>query len=199
MALPAMPRDAPINRQSRPFARIDSRFLEEVTWNIRATCTACRSDNNHRTEKAGDALCDAITWALPQSGSRPRVPRPDPRHAVYLDAVSESGDGYVEAYLGEVSKFPALEPDEEATLVEAVREGDEAARRRLIESYLCLVVDIARDYEGQGLRLLDLIQDGNLGLARAVGSYDEGDFSEYAAWCIRQSITTGIQAFRELL
>lgn len=99
------------------------------------------------------------------------------------------------AYLAEISKFPALTQDEEASLAEAVQGGDEAARRRLIESYLCLVVDIASDYEDEGLRLIDLIQEGNLGLARAVGSYEQatGDFSEYAAWWIRQAITAGMK------
>jgi RNA polymerase primary sigma factor len=99
-------------------------------------------------------------------------------------------------YLAEVSAFPLLPRDEEVRLAKAMEAGDTSARRKLIEANLRLVVAIARKYEGNGLRLPDLIQEGNLGLARAADRYDwrKGfKFSTYATWWVRQAITQAIQ------
>jgi RNA polymerase primary sigma factor len=99
-------------------------------------------------------------------------------------------------YLAEVSAFPMLTRDQEVRLGKAIEAGDEEARRKLIQSNLLLAVSIAKKYQGNGLRLLDLIQEGNIGLARAADRYDwrRGfKFSTYATWWVRQAITQAIQ------
>ena len=102
-------------------------------------------------------------------------------------------------YLAEVSGFPLLSREDEVRLGKAIEAGDHDSRRKLIESNLLLVVSIAKKYEGQGLRLLDLIQEGNIGLARAADRYDwrKGfKFSTYATWWVRLAITRAIQGPR---
>lgn len=94
-------------------------------------------------------------------------------------------------YLGEIGFSPLLTADEEVFFARKSRRGDEEARRRMIESNLRLVVKIARRYMNRGLALLDLIEEGNLGLIRAVEKFDPEKgfrFSTYATWWIRQTI-----------
>ena len=94
-------------------------------------------------------------------------------------------------YLGEIGFSPLLTADEEVYFARKSRRGDEEARRRMIESNLRLVVKIARRYMNRGLALLDLIEEGNLGLIRAVEKFDPEKgfrFSTYATWWIRQTI-----------
>jgi RNA polymerase primary sigma factor len=101
----------------------------------------------------------------------------------------------VRAYLREIGKVPLLTAEEEISLAKRIERGDPAARRQLIEANLRLVVSIAKRYVGRGMLFLDLIQEGNLGLMRAVEKYDwrRGyKFSTYATWWIRQAITRGI-------
>ncbi|HIR49649.1 MAG TPA: sigma-70 family RNA polymerase sigma factor, partial [Candidatus Faecimonas gallistercoris] len=96
------------------------------------------------------------------------------------------------AYLKEIGKFPLLTKDEEITLGLKVQEKDEKARELLINSNLRLVVFIARKYQNKGMDLLDLINEGNIGLMNAVDKYDPTmgyRFSTYATWWIRQAIT----------
>ena len=84
-------------------------------------------------------------------------------------------------------------------LGKAIEAGDHDSRRKLIESNLLLVVSIAKKYQGHGLRLLDLVQEGNIGLTRAADRYDwrKGfKFSTYATWWVRQAITRAIQGPR---
>ena len=91
--------------------------------------------------------------------------------------------------------MPLLTAAEEVSLAKALERGDERARRRLIESNLRLVVSIARRYSDRGLSFLDLIQEGNLGLMKAVERYDwrlGHRFSTYATWWIRQSVTRAL-------
>ena len=98
-------------------------------------------------------------------------------------------------YLSEVGFSPLLTPEEEKFFARKARAGDEAARRRMIESNLRLVIKIARRYMNRGLALLDLIEEGNLGLIRAVEKFDPEKgfhFSTYATWWIRQTIERGI-------
>ena len=104
-------------------------------------------------------------------------------------------DDPVRMYLKEIGKVPLLSADEEIKLAQRMEEGDEAAKKRLAEANLRLVVSIAKRYVGRGMQFLDLIQEGNLGLIKAVEKYDYRKgfkFSTYATWWIRQAITRAI-------
>ncbi|MBQ1418464.1 MAG: RNA polymerase sigma factor RpoD [Firmicutes bacterium] len=104
-------------------------------------------------------------------------------------------DDPVRMYLKEIGKVPLLTADEEMDLAQRMEQGDEEAKKRLCEANLRLVVSIAKRYVGRGMLFLDLIQEGNLGLIKAVDKFDwrKGfKFSTYATWWIRQSITRSI-------
>ena len=101
----------------------------------------------------------------------------------------------VKMYLKEIGKFELLKPEEEPILAAKILEGDEEAKQRLINANLRLVVNIAKHYVGRGMLFLDLIQEGNLGLKKAVDKFDYTKgfkFSTYATWWIRQAITRAI-------
>ena len=98
-------------------------------------------------------------------------------------------------YLKEIGRVPLLDAEREAELAKRMSEGDEEAKRELVEANLRLVVSIAKRYVGKGLFFLDLIQEGNLGLMKAVSKFDYTKgykFSTYATWWIRQAITRAI-------
>ncbi len=104
-------------------------------------------------------------------------------------------DDPVRMYLKEIGKVPLLTPEEEVDLAKRMSEGDEEAKRRMTEANLRLVVSIAKRYVGRGMLFLDLIQEGNLGLIKAVEKFDYTKgykFSTYATWWIRQAITRAI-------
>jgi RNA polymerase primary sigma factor len=104
-------------------------------------------------------------------------------------------DDPVRMYLKEIGRVPLLSADEEVELARRMEEGSEEAKRRLAEANLRLVVSIAKRYVGRGMLFLDLIQEGNLGLIKAVEKFDylKGfKFSTYATWWIRQAITRAI-------
>ena len=104
-------------------------------------------------------------------------------------------DDPVRMYLKEIGKIPLLTADEEIELAQAIEEGDEESKRKLAEANLRLVVSIAKRYVGRGMLFLDLIQEGNLGLIKAVEKFDYRKgfkFSTYATWWIRQAITRAI-------
>lgn len=106
-----------------------------------------------------------------------------------------SMDDPVKMYLKDIGKVPLLQPDEETELARRMIEGDENAKRLLSEANLRLVVSIAKRYMGRGMQFLDLIQEGNLGLMKAVEKFDYQKgfkFSTYATWWIRQAITRAI-------
>ena len=110
-----------------------------------------------------------------------------------LDGVSV--DDPVRMYLREIGKIPLLTYEEEAELAQRIVEGDEEAKQKLAESNLRLVVSIAKKYVGRGMLFLDLIQEGNMGLIKAVEKFDYNKgfkFSTYATWWIRQAITRAI-------
>ncbi len=101
----------------------------------------------------------------------------------------------VRMYLKEIGKVPLLSAEEELALAKRIEAGDEEAKKRLSEANLRLVVSIAKRYAGRGMALLDLIQEGNLGLMKAVEKFDYRKgykFSTYATWWIRQAITRSI-------
>jgi len=104
-------------------------------------------------------------------------------------------DDPVRMYLKEIGRVPLLSPEEEVSLAKRMEQGDEEAKRKLAEANLRLVVSIAKRYVGRGMLFLDLIQEGNLGLIKAVEKFDfrKGfKFSTYATWWIRQAITRAI-------
>ena len=110
-------------------------------------------------------------------------------------ADSFSTDDPVRMYLKEIGKVPLLSPEEELELATRMSQGDEEAKRRMTEANLRLVVSIAKRYVGRGMLFLDLIQEGNLGLIKAVEKFDHTKgykFSTYATWWIRQAITRAI-------
>jgi RNA polymerase primary sigma factor len=113
--------------------------------------------------------------------------------AVYLD--DDVADDSVRLYLREIGKIPLLSAEEELTLAKRVVAGDKKAKDEMAEANMRLVVSIAKRYVGRGLDLLDLIQEGNTGLLRAVEKFDPDKgfkFSTYATWWIRQAITRAI-------
>ena len=110
-------------------------------------------------------------------------------------AAEYSLDDPVRMYLKEIGQIKLLSPEEEVELAKRVSEGDQEAKNKLTEANLRLVVSIAKKYSGRGLHILDLIQEGNTGLIRAVDKFDwtKGNkFSTYATWWIRQAITRAI-------
>ena len=115
---------------------------------------------------------------------------------IYDELLKEvSMDDPVKMYLKDIGKVPLLQPDEETELAKKMMDGDENAKRLLSEANLRLVVSIAKRYMGRGMQFLDLIQEGNLGLMKAVEKFDYQKgfkFSTYATWWIRQAITRAI-------
>jgi RNA polymerase primary sigma factor len=133
----------------------------------------------------------SVVKAVVKPSSVPQVaPAPAP---VVEPAVRESYDGNTafNLYLREIGRTPLLTPAEELKLARKIRRGDKAAREHMIKANLRLVVKIARDYENYGLPLLDLINEGNMGLMKGVERFDPtkgAKLSTYAAWWIKQSI-----------
>ncbi|MBR3960869.1 MAG: RNA polymerase sigma factor RpoD, partial [Clostridia bacterium] len=112
-----------------------------------------------------------------------------------LNVDAMSLDDPVKVYLREIGRVPLLTSNEEVDLAVRIADGDEAAKKRLTEANLRLVVSIAKKYVGRGMYFLDLIQEGNVGLIKAVDKFDYTKgfkFSTYATWWIRQAITRAI-------
>ncbi len=109
--------------------------------------------------------------------------------------LSEISDDSIRMYLNEIGRFSLIDAEEEVRLGHLIQQGDQEARKRLAEANLRLVVSIAKKYMGRGLGLLDLVQEGNVGLFRAVDKFDPDrgfKFSTYATWWIRQGVTRAI-------
>ena len=119
----------------------------------------------------------------------------DEELAITADNVDAFADDSVRLYLREIGKIPLLTPEEEADLAARIVKGDKKAKDKMVESNMRLVVSIAKRYGGRGLDFLDLIQEGNTGLLRAVEKFDPDKgfkFSTYATWWVRQAITRAI-------
>jgi RNA polymerase primary sigma factor len=115
--------------------------------------------------------------------------------AITAENVDAFADDSVRLYLREIGKIPLLTPEEEANLAQRIVKGDKKAKDKMVESNMRLVVSIAKRYGGRGLDFLDLIQEGNTGLLRAVEKFDPEKgfkFSTYATWWVRQAITRAI-------
>ncbi len=136
-------------------------------------------------------IAEEATTAVPQKGHGKKKKEEMPEAFDLSDIYDDS----IQMYLREIGKVPLLNGEEEIDLAKRVTKGDETARKRLTEANLRLVVSIAKKYMGRNLGLLDLIQEGNLGLFRAVEKFDwrKGyKFSTYATWWIRQAITRAL-------
>ncbi len=119
----------------------------------------------------------------------------DEELAITTENVDEFADDSVRLYLREIGKIPLLSLEEEQELSQRVVKGDKKAKDKMVESNMRLVVSIAKRYGGRGLDFLDLIQEGNTGLLRAVEKFDPEKgykFSTYATWWVRQAITRAI-------
>ena len=119
----------------------------------------------------------------------------DEELAITAENVDAFADDSVRLYLREIGKIPLLTPEEEADLAKRIVKGDKKAKDKMVESNMRLVVTIAKRYGGRGLDFLDLIQEGNTGLLRAVEKFDPSKgfkFSTYATWWVRQAITRAI-------
>lgn len=115
--------------------------------------------------------------------------------AITAENVDAFADDSVRLYLREIGKIPLLTAEEEADLAQRIVKGDKKAKDKMVESNMRLVVSIAKRYGGRGLDFLDLIQEGNTGLLRAVDKFDPSKgfkFSTYATWWVRQAITRAI-------
>lgn len=123
-----------------------------------------------------------------QSAPEPEIDEPPTRSR---ERTSYDGDTAIKLYLREIGQVKLLTPQEEIELAARIKKGDKKAREQMIKANLRLVVKIARDYEGIGLPLLDLISEGNIGLMKAVERFDPakgGKLSTYGSWWIKQSI-----------
>ncbi len=144
-----------------------------------------------------DALLHVDEDALPELEELEEIEEVTEEEMNETEAMADtfSTDDPVRMYLKEIGKVPLLTPEEEQDLAKRMAEGDEEAKRRMAEANLRLVVSIAKRYVGRGMLFLDLIQEGNLGLIKAVEKFDYTKgykFSTYATWWIRQAITRAI-------
>jgi RNA polymerase primary sigma factor len=143
----------------------------------------------HELAQKGIEVRDTSAEALVKSDSE------DSNTRVEALGITDFSQDSVRMYLKEIGKIPLLISDEEVQLAKQIEKGDEIAKRKLAEANLRLVVSIAKKYLGRGLTLLDLIQEGNLGLLKAVTKFDYKKgfkFSTYATWWIRQAISRAI-------
>jgi RNA polymerase primary sigma factor len=143
-----------------------------------------------------DEELEALIDQLEERGLELRDGEDDGVGAVYENtAVAASTTDALELFLNEIGRYPLLTASEEIELAKRIEAGDRAALDRMVTSNLRLVVSIAKHYRGHGLSLLDLIQEGVLGLIRAAEKFDwrrELKFSTYATWWIRQAVQRGI-------
>lgn len=157
---------------------LDALYTELADLNIEITTA----------DPAVAGLTDA--WAAEDDEEEDETPT---NTAIYLD--DDVADDSVRLYLREIGKIPLLNAEEELALAQRVVAGDKEAKDQMAEANMRLVVSIAKRYVGRGLDLLDLIQEGNTGLLRAVEKFDPDKgfkFSTYATWWIRQAITRAI-------
>ena len=158
-----------------------------------------------RSAATGDGLIDVISdeervlrapaEAGVESGERSLSPRLAELRRAELDEIIEPSVDSLRLYLRSIGRVPLLTAGEEVSLAKRIERGDMAAKQHMVEANLRLVVSIAKSYVGRGLTFLDLIQEGSLGLIRAVEKFDYRrgyKFSTYATWWIRQAVTRSL-------
>ncbi|MFH1826592.1 MAG: RNA polymerase sigma factor RpoD [bacterium] len=148
-------------------------------------------------EKKLEEIEHLLGTGIEVSERKPKTPKSesDKIRKEFADLKGLGVDDTVRMYLREIGKFPLLTSEEEVVLAKRVLTGDLRAKHKLVNSNLRLVVSIAKKYTGRGMLFLDLVQEGNLGLIRAVEKFDYKKgykFSTYATWWIRQAITRAI-------
>jgi RNA polymerase primary sigma factor len=143
-----------------------------------------------RAKVSAPAVPKPVAYVIPEPASL-KSAEGDASALARQEAVRYDGDTAIRLYLREIGQVKLLTPDEEIQLAARIKKGDKKAREHMIKANLRLVVKIARDYEGIGLPLLDLISEGNIGLMKAVERFDPakgGKLSTYGSWWIKQSI-----------
>ena len=143
-----------------------------------------------REKISAPAETKPAAYVIPEP-NLPKAADGDTTQFIQREASRYDGDTSIRLYLREIGQVKLLTPDEEIQLAARIKKGDKKAREHMIKANLRLVVKIARDYEGIGLPLLDLISEGNIGLMKAVERFDPakgGKLSTYGSWWIKQSI-----------
>ena len=143
-----------------------------------------------RAKISAPAAAQPAAYVIPDPAF-PKAAEGDTTAFIRRESSSYDGDTSIRLYLREIGQVKLLTPDEEIQLAARIKKGDKKAREHMIKANLRLVVKIARDYEGIGLPLLDLISEGNIGLMKAVERFDPskgGKLSTYGSWWIKQSI-----------
>ena len=175
-------------------------YLEERKIDV-LTMSEIDSDDSDDIEEA-DVLNDISVFDKSDGGRRIEATAeiqkgyekmPQESESSFLE--KDSAEDPVRMYLKEIGRIPLLTPEEEIELAKRMEKGDEEAKKQLSEANLRLTVSIAKRYSGRGMQFLDLIQEGNLGLIKAVEKFDYRKgykFSTYATWWIRQAITRAI-------
>ncbi|MBR6807508.1 MAG: RNA polymerase sigma factor RpoD [Clostridia bacterium] len=181
--------------------------VEQLLESVKEKGSVTESDILQLAERSGfdndqfDHLCELIEGngiEINYNEIESEVPVDDLNNGDIEKVLAEEGvafDDPVRMYLKDIGRIPLLNQEREQYLSERIAEGDEKAKNELVEANLRLVVSIAKRYVGKGIFFLDLIQEGNLGLMKAVDKFDctRGfKFSTYATWWIRQSITRAI-------
>src|SRR6266568_1006706 len=172
-----------------------SRFAAVSSRTIRSTCCRCRGATRtwrKRTRKSTSMTSEEREESLPDEPIDVLV---DAEDSDVREETRETSRANLGVYLSEIRRIPVLSREEEHALALRVRAGDEKAKERLTESNLRLVVQVARRYLNRGLPLPDLIEEGNLGLLRAVEKFDPERgtrFSTYATWWIRHFVVRAL-------
>jgi RNA polymerase primary sigma factor len=145
----------------------------------------------HPKRAAKKSETESEAYAPAPSPSHPEPSHDEPVPETHSERAAYTADTSLKLYLREIGKVKLLSQDDEVHLAARIRKGDRKAREQMIKANLRLVVKIARDYEGLGLPLLDLISEGNIGLMKAVERFDPakgGKLSTYGSWWIKQSM-----------
>ena len=171
--------------------------LEELDLNNDEMDKFYEQLESNNIELTGENILVSLEELAPDAGELEGIEEITEEDIANTEAMVDtfSTDDPVRMYLKEIGKIPLLTPEEETKLAMEMAEGSEDAKRRMAEANLRLVVSIAKRYVGRGLLFLDLIQEGNLGLIKAVEKFDYTKgykFSTYATWWIRQAITRAI-------
>lgn len=176
--------------------RADQDALAESSTETNLADAKSAADVDAKNDELMDELVEKPRRGRPpKAGKTPAAAKPKARKSVKDEDISSGGFDATQLYLSEIGFSPLLSAEEEVHFARMAQRGEEAGRKRMIESNLRLVVKIARRYLNRGLSLLDLIEEGNLGLIRAVEKFDPERgfrFSTYATWWIRQTIERAI-------